>query len=392
MKNLYILLLFPLLVHSQFESGESVSILQNQNDDCYLAGQTINVEAMINGDAVIAGGKISIRDSIKQDLVVAGGEIIVNGYVADDIRATGGFLSINADVGDDVVIAGGSTHLAKNAKVEGNFISFSGTAQINGEVMGKVMATGGELFINGKVNNGMELSGGEISVNGEVFGPTKIVAEAIDLGENAKFHGNVVYWSKDGEVDFKNAMADGRAVFDTTLAPEYTEISWRGLGIAAYGFWVFYVLSAFLVLLLLNWSFKNVFSKASQNLKKNWLKGLGTGLIYVFGLPLLIIVTFVTIIGIPVGLFLFAFYLFSVVFGHLVVSLLLAHYLSQNNDRNWNFWTLTSIALVIAIVLRLLTFVPFFGGLFSIAVIAIGYGLLWIELMDRRKSKLKLTS
>ncbi len=391
MKNLYLLLLFPVLAYGQFESAESVSILQDQNDDRYLTGQTINVEAVIDGDAVIAGGEISIRDSIMQDLVMAGGEITVNGYVADDIRAAGGSLSINADVGDDVVMAGGSTHLAKNAKVHGNFISFSGTAELNGEVMGKVMASGGELFINGKVNNGMELTGGEINVNGEVYGPTKIIAEDIDLGENATFHGNVVYWSKDGEVDFKNTMANGRAVFDPSLAPDHTEISWRGLGIAAYGFWVFYVLSAFLVLLLLNWSFKNIFSDASQHLQKNWLKGLGNGLIYVFGLPLLIIVTFIMIIGIPVSLFLFAFYLFSVVFGHLVASLLLAHYLN-NNGRNWNFWTLTSIALVFAVVLRLLTFIPFLGGLLSIALIAIGYGLLWIEIMGRRKSKLKLTS
>ena len=71
MKNLYLLLLFPVLAYGQFESAESVSILQDQNDDRYLTGQTINVEAVIDGDAVIAGGEISIRDSIMQDLVMA---------------------------------------------------------------------------------------------------------------------------------------------------------------------------------------------------------------------------------------------------------------------------------------------------------------------------------
>jgi hypothetical protein len=240
------------------------------------------------------------------------------------------------------------------------------------------------LKLNGSIAKEAELFGGDLILNGVVKGASKITAGSIAIGESAKFHENITYWSEDGEVDFGNSLISTTANFDETLMGDRETFSWKGFGIAAIGFWVFYLFSAFLVIVLLNWAFGNFFTAATDNFDKNFLKSIGYGLIYLFGLPLLIAITFVTLIGIPVGLFIGGFYLFSLIFGHLVTALLISQYLNNRSDKSWNFFTVSLLALGIAATIRLLTFIPFLGSLLSILVIAIGYGLVAYTLLQKR--------
>ncbi|MGB5820750.1 MAG: hypothetical protein WBG90_14790 [Saonia sp.] len=384
--------LFPLLAISQFEAGEDVTINTPQNDDVYLSGEDIYIHAPVNGDAIAAGSSIMVTDSIRQDLIVAGGDITVRGHVADDIRAAGGKLTIDTEVGDDVIVFGGELFITKDAVINGNLITVGGTTKMNGLVKGKLMARAGELEMNGTVEGDAMLYGEEIEIDGKIYSTSEIVAENLNIGANAQFHKGVAYWSEDGEVDFKNTLVNATATFDKALMDSQEDFPWQFFGLAAIGFWIFYVLSAFLIILILNYAFKHFFAHAAAYTDKALFKSLGYGLIYLFGVPLLIALTFMLIIGIPIGLFLLSLYIFSVLFGHLVVALLFTYYLKQRNNRAWNFWNIVFIALGIAIVLRLLTFIPFLGALVSIVVIAIGYGLLLLEILNRKRNRLKLTN
>ncbi|MEH6760061.1 MAG: polymer-forming cytoskeletal protein [Maribacter arcticus] len=381
---LHFTLLFTIVAIAQHERGTDIIISEHQKDDIYLAGENIDINAVVNGDMVLAGSKITIRDTIYQDLIVAGGEVIVKGYVADDIRAAGGKLTIDSEIGDDVIVAGGEVFITKNAVIHGNLINFSGDIQMNGEVMGTVKSYSGKLIINGTINKEAKLFGEEILINGEIKGTSKLAASSIIIGENAKFHKNVQYWSEDSTVDFKNSLIDATANFDETLMSDREEFSWKGFGIAALGFWLFYLFSAFLVIVLLNWAFGNFFSTAATYLDKTFLKSVGYGAIYLIGVPFLVLAFIVIIIGIPIGLFLGIFYVFSLLFGHLITALLIAHYLGEKADKQWNFWSLVILALGIASVIRLLTFIPFLGTLLSFVVIAIAYGLIIYTLLQKK--------
>jgi hypothetical protein len=123
---------------------------------------------------------------------------------------------------------------------------------------------------------------------------------------------------------------------------------------------------------------------AADYLHSNFLRSLGYGTVYVFGFPLLIIIMFIILIGMPVGLFLAGFYLFSLLFGHLVAALLFTHYLSSKQDRKWNFWTIVLLALGIAAAIRLLTFIPFLGALITLFIFALAYGLILNTLLQKR--------
>jgi hypothetical protein len=135
----------------------------------------------------------------------------------------------------------------------------------------------------------------------------------------------------------------------------------------------------------LNWAFSDFFNSAATYLDQGFLKSFGYGLMYIFGLPLLIIITFVIFIGIPIGLLLSGFYVFSLLFGHLVTALIISYYLRQRSDARWGFWSVVLLTLGIAAIFRLLTAIPILGWLLSLVVIALGLGLLVLTFIERRK-------
>ncbi|MGO4917999.1 bactofilin family protein [Maribacter spongiicola] len=383
---LFLTLLISITAIGQKEKDKDINITEHQTDDFYLAGENIEINAIIDGDLVLAGSNITVKDTVHQDLIVAGGEIIVTGFIKDDIRAAGGKLTIDTEVGDDIIIAGGEVLITENAIIHGNLINFSGDIVMNGQILGNIKSYSGEIKINGTVEKEAEINAEKIYIDGIINGTSKLAAESITIGKNAIFNNNVNYWSEEGSLDFKNSLVGVNASFDESLKGDRKDFTMKSFGIAAIGFWIFYLLSAFLVILILNWAFGNFLRTISANLDTNFLRNLGYGSIYIFGIPLLILVSFIIIIGIPIGIFLGGFYLFSLLFGHLVTALLFTYFLETKENKNWGMWTRAFITLGIAAAIRLLTFIPFLGSLFTFIVIAIGYGLIVYTLFHREKT------
>ena len=376
------------LAHTQVEKNKIITITEAQADDVYLAGETVTVKAKVDGDVVVAGGTVILKDSISQDLLASGGDIRIEGYINDDIRAAGGTILIDGTVNDDVIVFGGEVIVSKDGLIKGDLICFSGDIELNGSILGAVKVYGGELEINGSVGKSTELYAGEIKINGQIAGTSKMVAESIDIGQNAAFLGDIEYWTESGEVDFKNSLKENTsAFFNKSLVDKQNEFPFEFFGVAAIGIWIFYVFSAFLVIILCNWLFKALFSKAVMFLDANVYKSIGYGLIYLFGLPIVIGLAFIIIIGIPIGLFLTPIYIFSLLIGHLVLALLLAHYMNRRNGNSWGFWTISLLALSIAIPLRIVTLIPVLSFVISILIIALAYGLIGMTLLNRKGPK-----
>jgi len=370
MKNLatLILVLFSILSFSQSEEKKEILIDKVQPDDVYTAGETIKVNAVVQGDLVIAGGNLIVNDSIKGDLTAAGGELFLNSYIADDARIAVGRVTIDSEIGDDLVVFGGEVVITENARISGKLVCFSGDVTINGEVIEEMDVRGGDIFINGTIR-----------------GDSKIMGEDITIGANAKFYKDVEYWHSDGEIDFKNSLVNAKAQFNEDLGKEKSQLSLTTFGTNSFKLWLYYVLSAFLAILVLHALFRNAFSNAVDDLENSVLKSFGFGLIYLIGIPLMILLTFVIAIGIPLGLFATAVFVFSILFGHYVAALLVVYYLRYRKQKNWSFWSITFLALICAILLRILTMIPYAGILISVIVISITYGALTLNLIHPKK-------
>ena len=374
MKALTVLLIILSSIASfgQKENEREVLINKTQLDDTYRAGETIKVNASIQGDLIIAGGNLIINDSVNGDLTAAGGQVSLNGYVADDVRLAVGRVTINSEIGDDLVIFGGEVILTENAKIHGNLKCFAGSIEINGTIIGK-----------------LDIRGDDVIINATVEDTSKIIGEEITLGANAKFAKDVQYWNDNGEIDFKNALVNAKAEFNEDLGDEQSQLSLTKFGTNSFKLWMFYILSSFLVILVMHALFKNAFSGAVESLENNLLKSFGFGLIYLVGFPLMILLAFLMIIGIPLGLFATAVFVFSLFFGHLIAALLVVYYLKTKNNKNWGFWSITFLALFIAVILRLLTMIPYVGILLSVIILSITYGGLTLKVIESKKQLIK---
>ncbi|WP_297691088.1 hypothetical protein [uncultured Eudoraea sp.] len=367
-----LLALFSVItVFSQFEAGEEIVLDNVQPDDTYLAGETIKVTAAVQGDLVIAGGNWTVTDSIQGDLIGAGGEIIVQGPIADDVRVAGGKITIDSEIGDDLVVFGGAVFINENARIHGKLVCFAGDVVVN----------------NGAVIEELKISGGDVYIDGTIRGASKIAVNEFTLGSNAKFHKDVEYWQSDGEINFNNALVNAEAQFNEDLEEE-SSLTSTMFGANALKKWLIFILSAFLAILVFHALFRNGFSAAVEDIEDRLLKSFGFGLLYLIGVPVAILLAFIITIGVKLGLFAAAVFVFSLLFGQIVAAILIAYYLRNRKDKNWGFWPVTLVALTIAILLRLVGMIPYAGIVIAIIIITVTYGALVLHIFRAKKQRI----
>ncbi|GAB5400565.1 MAG: hypothetical protein Aureis2KO_21500 [Aureisphaera sp.] len=364
--------LYAILSIGQTENTSAISISNLQQDDTYRAGETIEINAVIQGDMVMAGGNLVVNDSINGDLTAAGGELFLNSYVADDVRIAVGRATIDSEIGDDLVVFGGEVILTENAKIHGNLTCFAGNIEIHGNIVGK-----------------LDIKGADVLVDGTIHEASKVIAEDFTIGSNAKFHKEVEYWNSDGEIDFKNSLVNAEAQFNEDLEADASQLSLTSYGTKSLKLWVGYILSAFLAILFLHTLFRKTFPNAVEGLEGNWLKSFGFGLIYLVGIPLAVIIALLIAIGIPLSLFITAIFIFSLLFGHYIASLMVVYYFKHKKSKQWGFWSITLLALLCTILLRLITMIPWVGISLSVVVLTITYGALTLTAFRSKKELVK---
>jgi cytoskeletal protein CcmA (bactofilin family) len=370
--SIALFLVAPIISSAQFNAGETVRILDIQEDDLYVAGGEVTIDAPVYGDVMAAGGELVFNDSIGEDLTVAGGEITINGPTGDDLRITGGQVTVRGVVYDDVIVFGGDVLIASSAVIKGNLVSYTGKTAIEGTVEGAVKATGGEITISGSIS-----------------GPSQLVAEDISIGDGAAFMSDVSYYSKDGEVDFGTSLIGVTATLDESLGwkdrMDHEEERSIGAGIGLIG-WIMFLVSGFIILALINKFFSGRFKRASEQAMGATVNSLGYGLIYLILVPLALIVLMITIVGIPAALLLLTLYIITITLGSLIFGLLLSHLLNKRKGGTWGFWKMVLIGLGLAFALKLVALIPFIGGLASFVAIAIAFGAILLTMRNEQGS------
>ena len=398
MKNLktFLTLLFlfsinvNVLLATNFQGEKNVIISTETNEDSYLAGGNITIDAPVRGDLVCAGGDIIVQDTVTEDVMLVGGNLKVTGYIGDDLRVAGGTVMVMGDVNGDLIIAGGEVTVGRDVIISGNVQVAGGTLKMHGTALGDVNLRGGEIVWNGVAEKDLSAKGVSLSMNGIVRGKSTLAAQEIELGNDAQFYGDVEYWNTAGNVDFGSTLLGGaKSSYNETLQVASTDFDWRYLGVGVFAFWLYRLLAASLMIGLFIWMFHRFFSRTSEETSQNYVGHLGYGIMYVIGLPLLMIVAFVTVVGIPVGFMLMIFYLVTLALGSILASLLIAYGINNYYKKNWNRRTIFLVALCSFLALKLVGIIPFLGTLLSFIVVITAFGTL---LYIWRKTRIEKTA
>lgn len=364
-------------------SGGNVVINTPLQEDVYIAGGTVKINAPVEGDLIITGGTVFVNDTIAGDILIAGGELTFSGYAADDVRVAGGQVSILKDIAGDLIVFAARLIVDKSANIAGDLVARCGDLRLDGSVGGMLRAHGGNIHLNGKVGGAAAIRGGFCLISGTIAGDARFSGASLEFDENGKIQGQLRYRLPDGEADLQDYAGKG-AVFDPSLPGAYSTESEQWLGWAAVGGLLWYLAAMSLVIGLLIFFFPLWLRRSARLIERDVVQMFTTGFLFLLALPATGVILIMTIIGIPVGVFLLAFFALILSLSNVLSVALVAFWIRERYNYHWPTWKMVLVALVALIALRMLYWIPYTGWVLKLVAVSIAFGSMYNAFKERR--------
>ena len=337
------------------DSGDVVIKRGTIEEDIYVAGRSVEIQAQVQGDVVAAGNHVSIDQLVTGDVMAAGETVMLRAQVQDDVRAAGRSVTIAGSVAGHVVAAGETVTIAPSATVGG-----------------WAWLAGREVNVYGQIGKELKVAGQTVFVSGEVAGDVELMAEDIRILAGARINGDLIYRSDNEPKIAEDAYIAGDIIAKPVL---YREPEGRGEGFI---FFAMLAVAAIVYFLLFP-----AFSVAgAQGLRRAPFSALGTGVAVLFVTPFVILLLFVTLIGVLVALPLLAWYLVSLLGGFLtgVISIGDAGLrLMGKADTGTRGMRVLSIVVALATLL-VIQIIPVAGALALFVLFVLGLGALQLQI------------
>jgi len=320
--------------------------IQISREPTFVADGQVNLSESYGGPVIVAGGQVDFSGTAQQDLVVAGGTIRVSGTVEQDLYATGGSIIISGEVRGNVVAAGGEIQLLSTAQIDGSVIAAAEKIHVNNYLQQSGWLAGDNIFI---------IQGSNRNLN--------VASESLFLAPSASIAGNLTARVSEEGYDDQASVAGQRDI-------QYGEVDVQDgpMSEVSQFFYEFAWRAIFLGTLLL--LIPSTVKKGAAQLKNALLKSATNGMLWLAGIPLLILVLFVTIIGIPLAGFLGLLYLAVVLLSWVFPTFALGERLLPGKSE----WFQAGAALLVVTLVGML---PLVGTLLNIVLVVLGTGALW---------------
>lgn len=338
------------------------------NHDYFAAGDTVRVSGIVNGDAYIAGGTVFIDGTINGDLLVAGGTVQINGTIKNDVRAVGGTVNFGNLVGGNVSVGAGTVMMSPQAKITGSLLAGAGT-----------------LDVYGPVGKGVTAGTGTMTLNNTVGGDVLVASEDFLLQPKTKIAGDTTYWSQKEATVSDNVALSGALTYhkveqDETKSTGMAKAGVKGMMGVLAGMSVILLSVGFITLFLFGvivmWLLPTFTEKSLNYMQKNPWGSFGLGIVMVIGLPILAVTALFTVVGIPLGIFLFMILSLLCLMGHIYAAIFVGRGIftgfKADVHKNWHLF----VGLV---VLGIFTLIPVIGWLARSVFVLMGTGAVLFE-------------
>lgn len=321
------------------------------NQTIYKAGNNVDITGTVNGDIYCAGQTVVIDARVNGDVICAAQTITVNGNVSGNIRVAGQNITIGADVSNNISVAGQTVVLQNNSRIGRDALIAGQTVTIDGAVLRDVNLASNTATISQLIGRNVDAK----------------VGDHLVLTANAKVGGNFSYTSPRLWDKGAGAQVAGTTTYHKSN-PSHNSWNWAGLNIIWSIYWLVAV-SIFAVILvsLFPQLFRKWSSLADQHIGFIFL----TGFIAMLVMPMLIILSFVTVIGVPVGLLLLLLWIIDALLSIPFAAFALANKLVP---------TLHPVLMVLigSLLLGIVGLIPILGWIIGFLAYLFGTGtILW---------------
>jgi cytoskeletal protein CcmA (bactofilin family) len=332
--------------------SEVVTVAAHETvDDTLLAsGNIVRVEGVVNGDLLAFGGTVEVRGTVKGDLVSFAKRTVVSGTVEGNIYNFSNSLDLDGQLGHSIY------GLVQSLRVNDR-----------GRVGDGVVVAAGDVSLEGEVNRSVTMFAGNADVSGSIGRELTMTGDSLTLTNTSRIGGSLsarVHQLKNVHI------ADGATITGT----RDIQVRVRQSHFTRPRFY-FYQAVWLAAAMLVGWLglvlFPGFFQASTQAVGSGW-RSLGLGVGVLAGVPVAIILIAITLVGLPASLMLLALYLAAIYLAKIWVGAFLGHMLLKPAGATKSDWLLG--LLVGLLILTIVGYIPYLGGLVRLGVVCLGLG------------------
>lgn len=365
MKTLIFTLLFSLTAFADTNDYEVLPQGKVHQGDYFATGKTIEVSGTVLGDVYAFGTEVIIDGSVRGSVIAAAGSISIIGTVEGNARLGGGQIEISGSVLKNVTAAAASIELDRSGKIGGNAVLSAGIFEVEGTIGGNLTLSGSKLRLQGTVGGNVDAGVTEIRI-----------------GSRATIGGNLKYSSDEAIID-PGAKIQGSTTVKPSFIRRVIRGKWHLFGARITGllmnFLFTFVIGVFILKL-----FPRKLDRTLDALRKKPWKSLFAGLLTMILLPIISVLLFITILGLPIGLALLALSLL----GFYSAKIFPVLWFSNRLFWRWikdphSLWRLFFGLILFFLIIQ----IPFLGSFLSLAFTLIGLGALVLGRAPQKRRK-----
>lgn len=346
---------------SGIRSGEEIYLAENEtiSGNIYVTAQNIIINGEIEGDLIALSKNIIINGRLDGDLIAIAQNIEINGEINGNTRVIANDLLIKGLIARNINFFGTNFNILDQAEINWDILAITNNATINGKIKGNI-----DLFTNNSKINGQ--IDGNVKIRNNKNSSIVIYPEAIIAGD-LYYHENSNFTRHDqSQISGLTYKLPNKTISNKNIFP------WWQL-------FIYKIISAFFIALIIIKLNKHYLSELSQKIfKKGWTK-LFWGLLIIILSPMIILLLFLTIIGVPLAIIISSLYLIAFFVTKIIAAVFLGKEILKHsklkNKRNIYLQTILGL-----IILFSLTSLPFVGWLISIIFSSFALGSILINI------------
>jgi len=332
--------------------GEFVTVTANETvDDTLLAtGNNVRVEGVVNGDLLVFGRTLEVRGTVKGDVVSFAKRTVVSGTVEGRIFNFSQSLDLDGQLGHSIYGWVQSLRVDSRGHVGDGILLGAGDVTLEGDVKRSAIFFAGNADVSGSIGRDLTMAGGSLTLSSTARVGGNLTARVRYLKNVQIADGATIVGKRDVQVRVrKSPFTRPRFYFYQAIwLAAAMLVGWLGLVL-----------------------FPGFFQACTQAVGSGW-RSLGLGFGMLVGVPVAIILGAITLVGIPVGLIAFAVYLVAIYLAKIWVGAFLGRALLKpavETKRDWMLGLLVGL-----LILSIVRFIPYLGGLVHLAVVCLGLG------------------
>ena len=357
------ILLLPLAASAySIKNSDSIYVPKGETieGNLYAAGSSLTIDGKVTGDVICAGQSININGDVAGDVICAGQSININGNVGGSLRLAGNTINFNGQAARNGIMIGATIVTSASSSIGWDLLVLGNIYELRGNIGRDLYGSAGQVNLSGQIGKNVNLN----------FGGKNDYTKPLIIAGTAKVNGDLKYKSA------KDAVVESGAAIKGETIHNFPAVAAKKSNLANLGWWwgnLISIFSALVIGLVLISFWRQQIIKITDLMLAKIGASMGWGILALLLTPLIVLILFITIIGIPLAFISLALWLIAIYIGKILAGILIGRSLLNN------YWPKKKdsliLAMIIGIIIAYLIFaLPFIGWILALLAVLWGMG------------------